>query len=372
MITIYMKTKNFLYISETSIPSKSANIINSLKFSDEFAKNYKINFYLPNIKLSEKEIKKRFSLKNKFFFVSVLGKNISNSFLRFKFSLKVLYKVLNSNVKPDIILSRSVICSLLLASLNKKNILEIHHDIRGFTKILFHILVKLYFKKNIIFVVLNHKLALDLKITNLKYLILDDAADIQNLKKRNKKIYENTCVYVGSFFKGKGIKLIHNLSKIAPELKFHIYGDLSTLDKNYVKILTRPNVKFMGFINYAQVKHVLKRYHIALMPYDKKIMGRSSNLEISKYISPLKMFDYLSAGNIIFASNLKVFSHILKHNVNSFILNNTNIYEWRNSINKVFNNLDNFKYIKFNSIRYSKKYSWENRSIKLLKYLNSN
>ena len=182
-----MKTKNFLYISETSIPSKSANIINSLKFSDAFAKNYKMNFYLPNIKLSEKEIKNRFSLKNKFFFVSVLDKNISNSFLRFKFCLKVLYKVLNNNTKPDIILSRSVICSLLLAVINKKNILEIHHDIRGLTKILFNILVKLYFKKNIIFVVLNQKLALDLKITNLKYLILDDAADIQNLKKRKKK-----------------------------------------------------------------------------------------------------------------------------------------------------------------------------------------
>ena len=120
-----MKTKNFLYISETSIPSKSANIINSLKFSDAFAKNYKMNFYLPNIKLSEKEIKNRFSLKNKFFFVSVLDKNISNSFLRFKFCLKVLYKVLNNNTKPDIILSRSVICSLLLAVINKKNILEI-------------------------------------------------------------------------------------------------------------------------------------------------------------------------------------------------------------------------------------------------------
>ena len=84
------------------------------------------------------------------------------------------------------------------------------------------------------------------------------------------------------------------------------------------------------------------------------------------------MFDYLSAGNIIFASNLKVFSHILKHNINSFILNNTNIHEWRNSINKVFNNLNSFEYIKFNSIRLSKKYSWENRSIKLLKYLNLN
>ena len=41
------------------------------------------------------------------------------------------------------------------------------------------------------------------------------------------------------------------------------------------------------------------------MPYGNKIAGRSNNLEISKYISPLKMFDYLSSGNIIIASKIK-------------------------------------------------------------------
>ena len=30
-------------------------------------------------------------------------------------------------------------------------------------------------------------------------------------------------------------------------------------------------------------------------------------------MSPLKMFDYLAAGKIIIASNLKVYSHILKN-----------------------------------------------------------
>ena len=72
------------------------------------------------------------------------------------------------------------------------------------------------------------------------------------------------------------------------------------------------------------------------MPYGDKISGRSNNLEISRYISPLKMFDYLSAGNLIIASKLKPYSHVLKNNSNSFLLDNKKIVSWAKTINKVF------------------------------------
>ena len=106
------------------------------------------------------------------------------------------------------------------------------------------------------------------------------------------------------------------------------------------------------------------------MPYEKKIRARSSNLEIARYISPLKMFDYFSAGNIIFASKIQAFDHILKNNINSFLLNNVNMNDWKISINKVFNNLSEYNYIKYNALQSAKKYSWNNRAKKLLKFVN--
>ena len=47
------------------------------------------------------------------------------------------------------------------------------------------------------------------------------------------------------------------------------------------------------------------------MPYQKKVKGRTS-IWLEKYMSPLKMFDYLSAKMIIIASDLNVYKHILK------------------------------------------------------------
>ena len=41
-------------------------------------------------------------------------------------------------------------------------------------------------------------------------------------------------------------------------------------------------------------------------------------------MSPLKLFDYLASESII-ASKLNVYSHILKHNQNSILLNQTTL-----------------------------------------------
>ena len=47
------------------------------------------------------------------------------------------------------------------------------------------------------------------------------------------------------------------------------------------------------------------------MPYQKKVKGRGS-IWLNKYMSPLKMFDYLAAKMVIIASDLDVYKHILK------------------------------------------------------------
>ena len=367
-----MKKKSLIYITETSIPSMSANIINSLKFCDALANDFKVNFFLPKCDVSEKKIKHDFSLKNEIFFTEIIKKNISNSFLRFYFSICVILKTLFRFRKSEIIIGRSIVCSIMLALFNKKNILEIHNDLNGLTKILFKFITNSFFKKNFIFIVLNKKLVEDLNIQHLKYIILDDAADIKKNNKKSVIKYHNACVYTGSFFKGKGLEIILKLSKIMPNIEFHLYGDTSTFKDFKTKKTLAKNIKLKGHVKYFKIKDILSKYHIALMPYEKKIFARSSNLEIAKYISPLKMFDYFSAGNIILASKIRAFDHILKHNVNSFTLSNKDINSWRHLIYKILGNTSKFKYIKNNAIQIAKKYSWENRSKKLLNFLSIN
>ena len=89
-----MEKKKIYYITETSLPSTSANVINSLKFCDALANYSEINFFLPLTKITNLEIKKSYDLKNNFFFFNILNRNISSSFYRFQFSIKMVFKIL--------------------------------------------------------------------------------------------------------------------------------------------------------------------------------------------------------------------------------------------------------------------------------------
>jgi len=364
-----IKKKKLIYITETSLPTNSANMINSLKFCDALSNYYKINFISPNIKITNFEIKKFFDLEKEIIFSDILSKNISSSFARFKFCIKTVFKILFNLNSIHLILSRSILTSIILAFLNIKNVLEIHHSLNGISKILFNILIKLPFGKNLTLIIISRKLIYDLKISQLKHIVLDDGADTKKIKFSSSFKYRNTCVYTGSLYKGKGLEIIMQLSKIMPNIDFHIYGEKKTSKKLNTNFVTNNNIKFKGYVEYSKIKKILKKYHIALMPYDKKISARSSNLEIGRYISPLKMFDYFSAGNIIFASKIQAFDHILKNNINSFLLNNRNINDWKILIEKVFNNLSEYDHIKFNALQSAKKFSWDNRAKKLLKFI---
>ena len=189
-------------------------MINSLKFCDALSNYYKINFISPNIKITNFEIKKFFDLEKEIIFSDILSKNISSSFDRFKFCIKTVFKILFNLNSIHLILSRSILTSIILAFLNIKNILEIHHNLNGISKILFNILVKLPFRKNLTLIIISKKLIHDLKISKLKHIVLDDGADIKKIKFSSSFKYRNACVYTGSLYKGKGLEIIMQLSKI--------------------------------------------------------------------------------------------------------------------------------------------------------------
>ena len=90
-----------------------------------------------------------------------------------------------------------------------------------------------------------------------------------------------------------------------------------------------------NFKSYRSIPHILMSSKFLLLPYLNKISVNSKNLEVSNFMSPLKMFDYLASEKIIIASNLKVYSHILKNNFNCLMPNDNNFESWISLINDV-------------------------------------
>ena len=344
------KNKRIFYISDFSLPNMSAYALHVLKMCDAFSeRNYKVNLLIPNIKkdYNFKKIKKEYLLKCSFKIHSFFQFKIKRNFITLiLYSFKLL-RFFKSNQKPYLIISRSILPAFLLSLFGINIFLEIHTEPRGITKKIFDILRYYNFNNKIKFILINKNLNKKLKLNKNLFIILDDCVDTRDFKKVSNK--KNNCLYTGSFVEGKGVETIINIASLLPKIRFILYGNKKTLDDHlYKKIIYQKNISLNDFASYNKISTILPTNKILLMPYEEKVGVLIKNLDVSNYISPLKLFDYLASGSIIIASNKKAYSHILKNKYNCFLTNSSNSKEWARIIEQILSK--NFNSKKFKKI----------------------
>mgnify|MGYP003952597995 CR=1 FL=1 len=360
-----LKTKNKMtkvyYLAELSLPNTSAYAQHVLKMCDNLSKYYDTTLILINNNSSFTKLKKDYLLKKKFKIISLSKYRNSNFFKRIILGIKTK----NIISGDSLVISRSIISALILSLFKKKCFLEIHHGLNGLTNVFFKLLKNTKYFNYIYFIIINKKL---LSILGLKknFVILDDAVEIKDFKGIKAKKIKYQFTYAGSLYPGKGIEIIENLSKKFKHYKFHIFGDYSNLD--IFKYKKTKNLVFHGFISYKMLIKVLKESKYLLMPYLNQISANSKNLEISEFISPLKLFQYLAARKVIFASKLVAYNHILKNKFNCVLNAADNIREWENNLRnlKKINN----KRLSDNAYKTAKIYTWEKRVKKIIRIFN--
>lgn len=354
--------KNLNYIAELILPSKSAYSIQVMKMCDAFSKlGYKVNLHVLN---KENQNNFRFyNCRTKFNIISY-GLKKNNFFTRLFFALLIIFKNNNSSI----FYSRSIISGIFLAFINKKTVIEIHHELKGFTSVLFKLSKKFSFFRRIKFVFITKNLKKFYRLDNIN-LVVGDAVDLSSFKVSKSSKLINTCVYTGSLSKGKGLEIILEVSKLLPQIKFHIYGDFSNSDFTKNDLLKYSNVHLFGHVNYRKIPKILNQYSLYLMPYLKKVYVRSNNIEVAKYMSPMKLFEYMASDGVIIASNLKVYNSILNRK-NSILINEYSIKDWKNKINNYFKDISKFNYLSKNASKDVKAYTWEKRAYLIYKLIN--
>ena len=355
------KQKKIYYVAELNLPSRSAYSIHVMKMCEAFSKhNYDTNLFVIN-KKNTNRINKIYNINYNFKIISVFNNFILLNFiLRILFSIKILLKKTEKNA---LFLSRSIIFSIIACLFKKRIILELHHEITGFSKIIYWIFKNLKLIENLKFIFLSKNLNDIYKINRRSFLVLDDAVNINDFNFKKQIKHTNTCVYIGSFFEGKGVEQIFRLAKKNQKTFFHIYGE-----KQHLRSKKKErNVKLFDYVQYSKIPKILSRYEVALMPYQKKIRGRGS-IWLQKYMSPLKMFDYMAAKMIIIASNLKAYKHVLKHNFNCILVDINEDEKWSKAIQYAFKKNYKNQFLRNNAYKTARKHTWDNRCQKIINF----
>lgn len=119
--------------------------------------------------------------------------------------------------------------------------------------------------------------------------------------------------YTGHFYTGRGIHMILELAQRMPAIKFLLAGGEPEAVGNLQQQLMKKsitNVILVGFVPNAELPLYQAACDVLLMPYQRRVAA-SSGGDIARYLSPMKLFEYLACGRPVLCSDLPVLREVL-------------------------------------------------------------
>jgi glycosyltransferase involved in cell wall biosynthesis len=176
-----------------------------------------------------------------------------------------------------------------------------------------------------------------------------------------------TAGYTGHLYAGRGLSLILALAESLPEINFLIIGGESEdADQLAGKIRGGGlrNLTLTGFIPNAELPLFQAACDVLLMPYQRKVAA-SSGGDISRYLSPMKLFEYLACGKAICSSDIPVLREVLSEE-NAILLPPDDVKPWVEALKKL--QLDPRLGIALGreARRTADRYTWTKRAMKIL------
>jgi glycosyltransferase involved in cell wall biosynthesis len=380
------------YISPSTIPSRSANLVHVLFMTEALSNlGHKVTLFLHSNKHNSDKcidiVKNSHDIDSNIFNIIVYkgsfkrGNELGIAIYSLIFYLKDLLK----GVAPASIISRNLYGAFLLGILMRKSLIyETHTPEIGFRKYIQNSLVA---SKKIQTVVISNSLR-QLILRNKIHLservhVFHDAArsgrialdSVQRsiLKKDllnsipNKQSFAKIIGYFGHLYPGRGIEVIQSLANKHPEFAFVVYGGNDKEIEIFKNNNKTSNLLFMGHLNQRAVYEKMSTMDVLLMPYQKQVSIGVDSVDTSKWMSPMKMFEYMSASVPIISSDLPVLREVLVHNENCILVQPDDIDSWSKALKNIFSSNFLYKKLSENSYNdYLNAYTWNIRSKKIL------
>jgi glycosyltransferase involved in cell wall biosynthesis len=379
--------KHIHYVSPSVIPSRSANSVHVVMQCHAFAKmGYLVSLYAQR------------SIKDKQIFSSEITEKYGIDFKLLK--LRTYYSGLNKAVvlrialiaikelllKPisGVIFSRNLYASFILAVIFKRPLVfETHQLEYGFRKCVQYYTMKCTMVKTVVISkklrkLLGNHLCLD----SSKLIVLHDAApngierlqsnlrrsSLVKLVSRAKGSWVAICGYFGQLYSGRGVEVIEKMAKKRLDVLFLVFGG-SNDDVNFRKNKNQEqrNLFFGGHIDHPSCQAIMRSVDILLMPYQHEVSIGIRGHDTARWMSPMKMFEYMASGVPIISSDLPVLREVLSHENNSLLVPPDNCEAWVLALNRLIDDYDLAESIGRQAhVDYKTMYTWEKRAEALM------
>lgn len=141
-----------------------------------------------------------------------------------------------------------------------------------------------------------------------------------------------TLGYVGNLYPGKGMELIERLALRLPALAFHVIGGSEREVAHWQERLAAAggsgNVVFHGRVPHAEAQLRMRACDVLLAPFQRSVWIGGEHADIGRWMSPLKIFEYMGSGRPMIASDLPVLREVLRHGSNALLADPDELEAW--------------------------------------------
>lgn len=171
--------------------------------------------------------------------------------------------------------------------------------------------------------------------------------------------------YVGHLYPGKGLEIIVPLAALCPWADFYVVGKhgQTTPDAPY-------NLRFAGVISHAAVPSTLAAFDVVLAPYQRNVIVADGRTDTARWMSPLKVFEYMAAGKAIVASDLAVLREILDQEETALLVAPDAPAEWAAALTRLRDDPPLRRALGLRAQeRFLKRHTWQQRAAFILNTL---
>ncbi len=156
--------------------------------------------------------------------------------------------------------------------------------------------------------------------------VMPSAASLAALPHGRRSSNPPTVGYIGGILPGRGIELIMEVARKSQGMRFRIIGGSRDEIAPYRKT-EATNLEWAGRRSPGEVAQEFSRMDVLLMPYQQDTLTRGG-LCSAKWMSPLKLFEYMSSGVPVVASDLPVLREILIDGYNALLVPPADVDAW--------------------------------------------
>jgi glycosyltransferase involved in cell wall biosynthesis len=174
-----------------------------------------------------------------------------------------------------------------------------------------------------------------------------------------------TAGYTGHLYSGRGAELLLEIARRLPHVTFLIVGgEPQDVARTREQARGLENVLLAGFAPNSAVPAYQAACDVLLMPYQRQVAA-SSGGNIARYLSPMKLFEYMACERAIVSSDLPVLREVL-HAENAVLLPGDSADAWVSALETLRQDEALRRSLAARARREAQEHTWEARAAAII------